>query len=192
MKTLLASWLLLLALSGCTKDSPEAGLPLATQTGANTAGCLIDGHAFLATGFGSGLGKVAGIGGGFAFDSAYYLRLNGKFGNTEGSVHLFIIPLPNYRSQSLLGTYRLNQTTPVLPAASPTQCRSYAAFFPNDNPQEVYSTNAQHTGTITFTYVNLSNLSKPIVAGTFEFTAVSNLDPSKTIRVTSGRFDRQQ
>ena len=29
--------------AGCKKDDPEASLPPATHTGANTAGCLING-----------------------------------------------------------------------------------------------------------------------------------------------------
>ena len=66
-------------------------------------------------------------------------------------------------------------------------------FFPNDNPSEVYGTDYQHAGNINITYIDISNVSiKRIASGTFEFTAVSNLDPTKTIVVTDGRFDRQQ
>ena len=55
----------------------------------------------MANGFGSGPGKVAGIGGGFAYDSAYYLRLNGRFGNQEGSIHIFLNNVPAYKNQGL-------------------------------------------------------------------------------------------
>ncbi len=147
----------------------------------------------MATGYGSGLGKVQGIGGGFAYDSAYYLRLNGKFGNREGSLQIFLNSVPDYKKQLLISAYALNQTTPILPAAALDQCSNYAVFLPNDNPREAYITDVQHTGTVRLTYVDLTNVSvKRIAAGTFEFTAVSNLDPSKTIQVTDGRFDRQQ
>ncbi|MGY3088462.1 hypothetical protein ACVWYF_001495 [Hymenobacter sp. UYAg731] len=181
-----------LVASGCKKDNPEADLPAATHTGANTAGCYINGQPFVATGYGSGLGKVQGIGGGFAYDSAYYLRLNGKFGNREGSLQIFLNSFPGSRNQKLLGTYPLNLTTPVLPAATSNQCKSYAVFLPNDSPQEVYATDASHTGEVKITYVDLSVAYKTVVAGSFEFTASSNLDPTKTLKVTSGRFDRQQ
>jgi hypothetical protein len=45
----------LLTLFSCSKDDnksqkPIDQLPLATQTGANTAGCLVNGEAFLPTG----------------------------------------------------------------------------------------------------------------------------------------------
>ncbi|WP_216679255.1 hypothetical protein [Hymenobacter siberiensis] len=180
---------LLLIASGCKKDAPEASLPAATHTGANTAGCLINGQPFVATGYGSGLGKVQGIGGGFAYDSAYYLRLNGKFGNQEGSLQIFLNSVPRNANQSLVKTYLLNQSTPVMPAAVPSQCQSYAVFFPNDGSRELYVTDAQHTGKVELTHVDVGNV---LAAGNFEFIAVSNLDPAKTIRVTDGRFDRKQ
>ena len=183
----------LLLAASCKKDDPEAGLPPATQEGKNTAGCLINGQPFVASGFGSGPGRVAGLGGGFAYDSAYYLRLNGKLGGQDGSLHIFLNSVPDYKKQALLGEYILNNTTPYLPIALPSQCLNYAAFFPNDNPQEVYRTDAQHTGKVELTYVDISNVRvKRIASGTFEFTAVSSLDPNKAVRVTSGRFDRQQ
>lgn len=37
----------LLFAAGCKKDDPEAGLPAATHTGANTFGCLVDGQVFV-------------------------------------------------------------------------------------------------------------------------------------------------
>ena len=53
-------WLLLLALSSlctsCKKDAPQdelSKLPPATQTGANTFGCLVNGKAFVPIGYGS-------------------------------------------------------------------------------------------------------------------------------------------
>ncbi|GAA4042966.1 hypothetical protein GCM10022409_31140 [Hymenobacter glaciei] len=193
MKTCFYLVLAVTLLAGCKKDDPAAGLPAATHTGANTAGCLINGQPFVATGFGSGPGRVAGLGGGFAYDSAYYLRLNGKLGGQDGSLHIFLNSVPDYKNQALLGEYLLNNSTSYLPIALPGQCLSYAAFFPNDNTQEVYRTDAQHTGKVEITYVDISNVRvKRVSSGTFESTAVSNLNPNKTLRVTSGRFDRQQ
>ncbi|GAA4042959.1 hypothetical protein GCM10022409_31130 [Hymenobacter glaciei] len=178
--------------AGCKKNDPEADLPAATHTGANTAGCLINGQPFVATGFGSGPGRVAGLGGGFAYGGDYYLRLDGKLGGQDGSLHIYLRSIPDYKSNSLIRTYLLNELSAYIPIASPTQCRSYGAFFPNDNSGEVYITDNIHVGKVDFVYVNLADLNRPITAGTFEFTAVSSLDPTKTLRVTSGRFDRQQ
>ena len=39
---------ILLALAGCTKEAPDAGLPAATQEGKNTSGCLVNGERFVA------------------------------------------------------------------------------------------------------------------------------------------------
>ena len=189
---LLLSLAVTLLAASCKKDGPEAGLPTATHTGANTAGCLINGQPFVATGFGSGPGKVAGLGGGFAYDSAYYLRLNGQLGGQDGSLHIYLRSIPNYKTNSLIISYLLNEQSAYMPAASPKHCRNYGAFFPNDNSGEVYITDDIHVGKVDFTHVNLADLSRPITAGTFEFTAVSTSDPSKVLRVTSGRFDRQQ
>ena len=182
----------LLLAASCKKDDPEAGLPPATQEGKNTAGCLINGQPFVASGFGSGPGRVAGLGGGFAYDSAYYLRLNGKLGGQDRSLHIYLRSIPNCKSNSLIRTYLLNEISTYMPVATPTQCRSYGAFFSNDNSGEVYITDNIHMGKVDFVFVNLTDLNRPITAGTFEFTAVSSLDPNKTVRVTSGRFDRQQ
>ncbi|GAA4042952.1 hypothetical protein GCM10022409_31120 [Hymenobacter glaciei] len=176
-------------LAGCKKDDPAAGLPAATHTGANTAGCLINGQPFVATGFGSGPGRVAGMGGGFACDSAYYLRLNGKIGSSEGAIHLFLNSFPRFKNRMLAGVYILDKDTPYMPAAISSQCLSYAVFLPNDNSQELFGTTSKAVGSVNITHVDEVNR---IVSGTFEFTAVSSLDPTKTLRVTSGRFDRQQ
>lgn len=114
MKPLLFVALLALAAGSCKKDAPEADLPEATRTGANTAGCYINGQPFVATGFGSGLGKVQGIGGGFSEDSLYNLRLSGKIGNEEGTLRLFLTNVPRDGSP-LTKTYQLNFNTPFCP-----------------------------------------------------------------------------
>jgi hypothetical protein len=178
-----------LLMAACKKDAPEAGLPAATHTGANTAGCLINGQPFVATGYGSGLGKVQAIGGGFAEDSLYNLRLNGMLGDKAGTLSLFIINAPRNSYRPLTRVYNLNQNTSFCPPEVYTRCLSHALFIPNGNSRELYGTDAQHTGTVQLTYIDLNHL---ISAGNFEFTAVSSLDPNKTIHITSGRFDRQQ
>ena len=46
MKPYLPLLAALLGLGQCTKDDPEASLPPATQTGANTFGCLVNGQVW--------------------------------------------------------------------------------------------------------------------------------------------------
>lgn len=167
----------------CAKDSPEAGLPKATQEGRNTAGCLIDGERFMAAESGGSLlsNPTPALSGGFYEDSLYYLTLAGKTKRGNTKIHLF------FRSQ-LPGTYFFNQTTLSLDRAGLRYTLRYAACDFSDT-NESYITTVQHTGQMVLTRADLR---AGISAGTFEFTAVSNLDPSKTIRVTSGRFDRRQ
>ena len=178
----------LLLAAGCKKNDPEAGLSPATQEGKNTAGCLINGEVFSATGFGSGPSRVAGIAGGFGEDSLYNLRLNGKAGGKEYSLSLFIVNFPR-TGRSLVGTYQLNKDTPYWPQEIFSRCQSHATVTPNDYAGGLYGTTSIYTGQVQITRADkLHN----IASGTFEFTAVNNLDPNKTLRVTSGRFDRQQ
>ena len=180
--------MLLLALAGssCKKDDPQARLPAATHEGRNTAGCLINGEPFVATGWGSGPVTVPAISGGFAFDSAYYLRLNGKLKNQNVTVSLFVANAPRTSNQSLTKVYLFNKDTPYYPQASPRDCLNHAIVEYSDGSNELYGTDAQHTGKVELTHVELSH---SMAAGTFEFTAGSRLDPTKTFTVTNGRFD---
>jgi len=107
MKTrLIPLCLLLLVLAACKKDGPEAGLPAATQTGANTGGCLVNGERFVATGWGGSLlsNPTPALFGGFSFDSLYTVQLNGQLNQKNTTVSLF------FRSQKT-GTYLFNKNT---------------------------------------------------------------------------------
>lgn len=182
MKTYLFIPLAALLLAGCKKDDPEAGLPPATHTGANTAGCLVNGERFIATGYGSGLSRVGAMDGGFAFDSLYYIQMSGVVRSKNVDILLF------FRSRKT-GAYLLNQNTVYYPQGSPRYVLNHATYTESNNTGELYVTDVQHTGQVTLTYADVRS---GISAGTFEFTAASTFDPSKTITITSGRFDRQQ
>ena len=183
MKTcLFFSLAVALLATSCKKDDPEAGLPAATHTGANTAGCLVNGERFVANGYGSGLSRVSGMDGGFAFDSLYYIELAGVVNGKNANLLLF------FRSRKV-GTYLLNQNTQYYPQGSPRYVLNHATYTVSNNTGELYVTDAQHTGRVEFTYADFPHR---ISAGTFEFTAASTFDPSKTITITNGRFDRKQ
>lgn len=175
----------LLATSACQKEEVDA-LPEATHEGKNTGGCLIEGKAFVATGWPSGglLGPSAipPLTGGFAFDSAYYVKLNGQHAGQNATVMLYL----QQRSPT---TYWLNRTTPYYPQGSPRYLLSHATYSVASGGGEVYVTSAQHTGSVVLTNADLRTF---IGAGTFEFTAASTFDPSKTVTITNGRFDRKQ
>ncbi len=173
-----------LALSACKKKDPQASLPAATQVGANTAGCLINGQAFVAADYGGGLlsNPIPALSYGFAFDSVYYLVMTGAYQGGRATVSLFI------RTQKK-GIYLLNQDTQYYPLGSPRVVANSAVFTTAGSAGEVYVTNAQHTGKVE---LSRADLSSGIGAGTFEFTAASQADPTKTVTITNGRFDRKQ
>ena len=185
MKNLFLTGLaIILFLPACKKKDPEASLPAATQMGANTGGCLINGQPFVATTSGGNLlsNPTPALFGGFAFDSVYYVQLNGKLNNERVEISLFI------RSDHV-GTYPLDKDTQYYPQATPKQVLNHATYRFANNQNEVYVTDAQHTGQVVLTYANVAT---GISAGTFEFTAASQADPTKTVTITNGRFDRKQ
>ena len=184
MKPIYPLGLLLALATSCQKDAPDAGLPPATQVGANTGGCLINGERFVATGWGGGVlsNPIPPLSGGFSFDSLYTLDLNGEYQGRHTTVTLF------FRSQRQ-GTYWLNRNTQYYPQGGARYSLNHATFRQYDSGGEVYGTDVQHTGQITCT---AADKPRGISAGTFEFTAASTFDPSKTVAITSGRFDRQQ
>ena len=173
-----------LAASSCKKDDPEVSLPAATQTGANTGGCLINGDAFVATEYPGSILKnpIPPLGGGFAFDSVYFVTLSGTYKGQRTTLLLFL------RTEKV-GTYQLNQTTQYYPQGSPRVVLNHATFSTAGSGGETYVTSAQHTGKVVLTRADLRS---GISAGTFEFTAASTFDPSKTVTITHGRFDRRQ
>ena len=174
----------LLTASSCKKDAPEAGLPPATQEGKNTGGCLINGEQFVATGWGGNLlsNPIPALEGGFFYDSLYYLNINGVYKGLNTTLTLF------FRSQTL-GSYDLNQNTVTVDQGGIGPRVLNHATFSADNNVGIFITDTKHNGHIKLTSASRST---GISAGTFEFTAVNQSDPSKTVTITSGRFDRKQ
>jgi hypothetical protein len=84
------------------------------------------------------------------------------------------------------GTYLLNQDTQYYPRGTPAYVLDHATYTLASS-QEVYVTNARHTGQVVLT---AANVAQGLSAGTFDFTAVSTRDSTRTITITSGRFDR--
>jgi hypothetical protein len=183
----------LVLFSACKKEDPEASLPRISQEGLNTGGFLVDGVAYPATGW---PGPFLGMGGptgaleggydnfvipGFPLRPEYELRINSEQAKKYVTVTLYL------RNPGV-GEFALNRNTKLPPAAVDSTIFDHATINLGGGNGEIYTTSANHTGRIRLSRANRPNLS----AGTFEFTAVSNLDPNKTVRVTAGRFDRKQ
>ena len=136
--------LALLLFTACKKEEVEA-LPEATRTGQNTGGCLIDGKAFVAKGWPSGglLGPraIPPLTGGFAFDSVYYVELNGQHNGQNASIFLFL-------RKRVAGIYLLNPNTQYYPQGSPRYILDHATYSTSNNTGEVYVTDARHTGQV--------------------------------------------
>jgi len=161
----------------CKKSNPApvdplSQLPPATQTGANTFGCLVNGQAFLpSSNFSSGQTPY----------QCNYIYTNGGYNffvegsNQAGS---------NYISEISLGTVLLpiheNQTLNLEDYnVSGKACGAYDIIL-----RDSYTTKSNVKGQL---YISKLDSINQIVAGTFFFNAVnSNGD---TVHVTNGRFD---
>ncbi len=185
-------------LTACTKSDPEPELPAASQQGLNTGGFLLNGVAYPATGWtgpflsmGGGVGPLEGgyiipVLPGYQVRPDYSLDINSKRGEKKVRVTLFL-------RKPQVGELLLNRDTGLPPMARDSTVFDHASVYISDEngSYELYSTSSRHTGRVNMSLhfpserVNLS-------AGTFDFTAVSTSDPNKTVRVSSGRFDRKQ
>jgi Family of unknown function (DUF6252) len=159
----------------CKKDISE--LPPATQTGANTFGCKIDGVFWAPQSF-------AGTNASNKLEARYGGN-NGVFINarnfssspteTEFEIYLSNVTGP--------GVYNLNTATGIYPS----QTASYAYYVKRKiTPLNEWITNAQFTGTVE---ISKSDKVNGIISGTFSFTAGELSATASALNVTEGRFD---
>ena len=182
------SCLLLLAFASCKsckKDvAPVDQLPPETQTGANTAGALIDGVAWLPNGNNGPIPAIRPISGGYMSASqgipkhSVSLRM---VKNDRTGIEFFV------QSVDKPGRYPLSFDTGLL-YSSPNP-KSYGLYtidgLSNTDPDYNYITTSTKTGYVNFTVADTLTGN---IAGTFEFDAIDN--PSgKTIKISGGRFD---
>jgi hypothetical protein len=159
--------------SSCKKEVDK--LPSATQTGANTFGCLVNGQAWIPSGRGafSGVNPTSG----------------GFFGEVNNSMSIYIMAygendeMAIYLKNSLgVGTYHLNRNPSIKPYAVLPEA-SYGMYSLLYDPE--YVTDSTHTGTVTITHADLIT---GIVSGTFELQ-VYQKNTGKIVNITEGRFD---
>ena len=152
----------------CNKDK----LTKATQTGANTFSCKIDGVVFKSS-------ESAGLFGSppvtvYNYPGDFFTLLGKYYGDRSD-------PISTYISLSLThlentGTYKLN----VYPNQS--------VYVIDYSGGPVYQTDSTHTGIVNIT--RCDNLNS-IYSGTFSFSAIDK-NTGKVIKVTDGRFDAKQ
>jgi hypothetical protein len=176
MRTIFLLLSILFIFVSCDKedDKPKTELeklPPATQTGAQTFGCLIDGKAFVPPKFGSNAPNAF-----YQFvDGAYTLSI---YGSTDGgsnlkSINIGCIDMPLIQESSYLLKEELSNN-----------------YFGEYNIGGGITFSGASTtinpGTLTITRFDPTNF---IISGTFEFSVLD--DNNAEIKITNGRFDMQ-
>ena len=174
---LLFGILLTTLLSCCKKDDPTLTpleqLPKATKVGANTAGCLVNGEAFLPKGFFPSGNLIC-----FYINQLNFsLSISNKENNIIKGVSIY------YSEETLeIGTkYTLN--TRYQTNAKTGEYVINETSFPND---DYYSTTPEIKGELVITHHDYDNA---IISGTFWFDAVNS--SGEKVEVREGRFDME-
>lgn len=182
MKNLLFLLVTVLTLSCCDKDekptNPIDQLPPATQTGANTAGCLVDGKAFLPKGSSLGGPTLS------CFyqqnQSGYHLGL-GIADKRNGNIKAVNISLnPNQLTENT--TYHL--VAIVNGSANYNSNFGEYTIYSNTTNDNKFTTTNTYIGELKITKLNVK---QRIISGTFWYDAV-NTDGAK-VEIREGRFD---
>ncbi|MCC3153265.1 hypothetical protein Q3A66_04210 [Hymenobacter sp. BT770] len=171
------SLLLLTQCSKCKNDprplDPAAQLPPATQTGAGTFGCLVNGQPYTPQGR---------VGLGPNFDVSYDPGFNGGD-----------LVVRTYRvlagEKKALAFNAINITSPGSYPFGPRQGEAKGSFDDDNralpcNEFEASRSGTFSKGTLTITRLNLQT---GIISGTFDYTLAK--PGCDTIKVTQGRFD---
>ncbi|WGH75367.1 hypothetical protein P8625_15035 [Tenacibaculum tangerinum] len=171
MKHLLLLVTITFALSCCSKDDndPKEPLPPATQTGAGTFACKVNGQNFIDTS------------GGY-FNCFYQLIDGAYYFGVQGSDEVGMITSLN------IGTTNKTITEgEILNLVENIDGNAWAGcrFLLNINSSEFSNTTQLYTGELTITRFDLTN---KIVSGTFWFD-IKHPTTGATIEIREGRFD---
>lgn len=177
----------------CSKDStdktPVVQLPPATQVGANTAGCNINGELLIPKNgeqqFGGSPSFGLNINAGINFnapivgDDYFQLEIANKKDANGAGIILYIRNMQNGS-----GNYIVDQSNGELYMDGPNNNQIIAGIRKNGVNKTYYS--SQNAGTITITRFDYPN---GIYSGIFNATLYNKDNPSEKIQVTDGRFD---
>jgi len=160
--------------AGCKKgdktpSNPIDQLPPATQTGANTLGCLIDGKLSSVNGK-SYFGHETGVDFLAVLNSAWYLK--GKVG---------------YQGIYINFDYNANPGVPKTFEVSNNYPAGAEHFNPTDGNTAITGGNDFKTDSVHKGALNLLYYDGKIASGTFSFDSAN--DAGTVIHITDGRFD---
>ena len=178
MKASLTSllFILLLITFSCSKeddcDNPVDCLPPATQTGANTAGCLVNGQVFLPAGQSLGSGSI--LQAQYVFHNDQYIF--GLSIRDRTGTHNEMVAVETKMDQLFSGeTYQLK---------SCSEHSNTGFYLIGGGLIDGYVTTEQITGELKITPLDEA---KKIISGTFWFDAIN--DDNEIVQVREGRFD---
>ena len=167
-------FLLLTGCSSCKKEVLDAsGLPPATQTGANTFGCLINGKPFIP---GNTPLFEPPVQANYQYlYGGYYFRLVGNYGKgtNNSGVGIFTDSLRLIQGDSIKFSSDSIKTVGLAYALYSKGLTDFRTKLP------------KYSGSLFITNLDTQN---QIVSGTFWFNAIT-YDGSDTVSVTDGRFD---
>ncbi len=174
MRNLLILFVFLTFLNSCDKDdNPKTALeqlPALTSTGANTAGCLVNGEAFLPKG-----NLPAPLFCQYTDQKHFSIAINEKISNTIRTVNV----------ASLNETLEVNKVYHLKEYGENSKFGEYAVFS-EDFSDNLYQTNSIVKGELKITN---HDYKKATISGTFWFDAVN--DKGEKVEVREGRFDME-
>ena len=177
MKNSFALTLILISagLISCKKDVSE--LPPATQSGANTFGCKIDGNFWVPAGFGV-VPTAPKLEARIAGTDLFLNARNFSSSPTESEFEIFVRGL----TETGTGNYTLSGG-----GFYPDYNNSFAYYVHRKfTPDNEWVTTSPYTGTVNITKIDSIN---HFVSGTFQFQAINLYNAPQPISVTEGRFD---
>jgi len=185
--------LLFITLTACDKDdntqNQQDQLPPITTTGANTAGCIINGKVLIPKNGSQAIGGPPlygmNVNAGINFsepiigDDYWQLEIANKRDPNSAGIVLWIKDM-----QQGIGNYIINQSNGELYADGPNNNQVIAGIKENGVQKTYWSGN--NAGTITITRFDYLN---GIRSGIFNVTLYNKDNPTEIIQVTDGRFD---
>jgi hypothetical protein len=193
MKKTILTFLTILFLASCSKDNatetPADTLPAATTSGANTAGCYINGKLLIPK---NGSPSFSGIpyglkydyGGNFWPNKNDYWQL--QISNNKDSNNNFGVVLWIKNMSAGNGDYIVGQSNGELNDNGPNNNQIIAGIKSNGVNKTYWS--GQNAGIIKITRSDLG-VGISVYSGTFSCTLYNKDNPSEIIQITDGRFD---
>ena len=164
----------------CEKEDNAWGLPPATQNGANTFGCLIDGKPWVASIAPNIFTPTLR-----PLDMTYDETGTGKFYNNNWNMAANLVD-DSINHSIVLSARKFDK--PIILNSIQHKLR-VSMFFFDEQQQSMQAYELDTLAPFKIRITNLDTLNN-ICSGTFEFTATAR-DKKDTIHITQGRFDKK-